>query len=378
VPTAVTGRVLKAEQTGDYSDWIELAQNGDYSLIVRRYPISFGNLSYGATSNYQKSNVRDSINRWFNNVSRPGSDNLPHDARLRDYTVISNAYHVLGSSCQYYSLLDGYSKPTSHKAWIGDDVAFALSYGESANFLSIMHFQRGVNIANVNSNWHAVSNYKKVFIPSGYLMGMWLRSPGDCNGTAAFLGNADSEHVPGRTFQSFLNDSVCRGLAYPALWVDQGIFGPVVTTGSVNVYHVDAATGAEIYPRENYQVNAGYYGPYVPKNIGGYQTGRTAPYSDAASGFISAGEVKNITYLYDAVKTSSATIIVMHISTSGQMLKGAVYTVASGIYGGTGLYGAESFDGYIYLNSDPGSAPLMGFIKPDEIIFITHRYARAS
>jgi hypothetical protein len=130
--------------------------------------------------------------------------------------------------------------------------------------------------------------------------------------------------------------------------------------------------------RETHTVSAGYYGPYAAKVIDGFQAGSLAPYSDSSSGFISAGETKNITYLYNLAQVSTGTLVVMHISNTGTLLKGDVYMLPTGVYGGPGLYGAETIPGYTFVSTDPGSAPLMGVIGADQVLFITHRYSRQS
>jgi uncharacterized repeat protein (TIGR02543 family) len=138
----------------------------------------------------------------------------------------TNAINVLGTSCNpQTSLTNGFSKPTIYQVGIGNDIAFALSYGESANFCSKLYFMRQLYIANQPSSATAISNFNKIYIPSGYAYGMWLRSPGDISNTASSLSNNDGS-VGGRVFQMSLNANSCseKGFVYPAVWVKSTVF----------------------------------------------------------------------------------------------------------------------------------------------------------
>ncbi|MCL2477484.1 hypothetical protein, partial [Candidatus Bathycorpusculum sp.] len=241
VPTVVDGRVLTPSMTGDKVNWIEIARYGDYSLIVRTnylniYPQAscYGNpewqyTTYGTANTYGNSVVRDKINAWFNGAASPVADNLAANARLRDYTVKNNALNVLGTSSNVASLTNGFSTPTSNHIGTGNDIAFALSYSESAEFLSKTHDVRGMNPQVQPSNTNATLNFGKITIPQMYAYGMWLRSPGDLSYTA---GDLD---YTGRTFQFQINPNGNseRGLVYPALWVNSSIFE---TTYTVHYY----------------------------------------------------------------------------------------------------------------------------------------------
>ena len=267
-PTGVDGRILTAAEAGDKSDWVEIAQNGGYSLIVRANYINLSGFHYGeyawqytafgTTTAYKSSTLRDKINNWFNSyvpVAIGGVENdiLPKGARLREYSVMSDAASVLGTSCNpVKSLADGFSKPTDLKASAGNDVAFALSYCESANFLSELHFVRERAIANQPSSEIAVSNYSKISIPNAYQYNMWLRNPGDIANTVGALA-CEYGAFPGRLFQIHITpgNTYSYGLVYPALWVESTIFKPDSFTvsyrpnggsGSENDYGVDAGT----------------------------------------------------------------------------------------------------------------------------------------
>jgi hypothetical protein len=163
------------------------------------------------------------INKWFNGtVAGIAVDNLASGARLRQFTVQNNASGVLGTSSTAASLTNGFSKPTTTPAGTGNDVAFALSFSEVANYYSLTCFVRDMAPQTRASVAEAVSNFGKVNLPAGNGYGMWLRSAGDSSHivTAGALDNT------GRAFQFNINDptSTEKGLMYPALWVDQAIF----------------------------------------------------------------------------------------------------------------------------------------------------------
>ena len=230
IPTVVDGGILKPDKTGDTSDWIEIARNGAYSLIIRKEYININAghagepnwqfTPYGATPYTNSSNVRSKINAWFN-ITGAG-DNLAANARLRQYTVNHNAAGNLGTVA---NLTAGFSKPTTQKISAGNDIAFALSYSEAANFCSNTHDLRNTTPEVQQSNAAAKLNFAKINIPvSGYFgsnyydFGAWLRSAGDVSGTMGALSDT------GRTFQFFTASAREAGLVYPALWVETAIF----------------------------------------------------------------------------------------------------------------------------------------------------------
>jgi|GEM_PF-5187202 len=231
-PDSVDGRILSGYLAGDTSDWVEIAQYNGYSLIVRANYINihssaayYGNpawqyTAYGKLKSYGSSNVRNQINAWFNGRASGAADNLHPNAMLRDYTVQNNALKVLGTCNTQNALGNGLSLPGKQQVGAGNDVAFALSWSESANYLSRSQFRSGLKKPDVPSQADAVENYNKISIPSGRDLGMWLRSPGDALSTAGALANADGP-TGGRVYQMKLSE---RGYVYPAVWVDSAIF----------------------------------------------------------------------------------------------------------------------------------------------------------
>jgi hypothetical protein len=278
-PTGVDGRILTAAQAGDLADWVEIAKIGEFSLIVRKsfinvYPnkVMYGNTvygdytwqstnGYGTTNLYMQSSVRDKINQWFNGTAPGDADKLPDNARLREFTAQSTTKYYLGTCATQASVTNGFSRPTNYHAGIGNDVAFALSYGESANFLSYLHFLRnnyinGVPTANQPSSPIALANYDKLIIPNEYVYGMWLRSLGDTTDTAGYLAN-ELSFLGGRAFQAHKTTSTsnAKGLVYPALWVGSEIFGPVGPTTCTLTYDANGGTGAPA-PVENIPIGS--------------------------------------------------------------------------------------------------------------------------
>jgi len=255
----VNGRRLSAASAGDTSDWIEIAQythtdGTSYSLIVRENYINTyaGSGHYGDPTwqyspyssplgtNYLNSGsrVRNAINNWFNGrATGPAVDNLSANAYLRSYTVQNNAANTLGTASTAAGLTNGFSKPTTNQVRTGDDIAFALSYGEAATFLSKTHFVRSLNPQTQTSNTLAITNYGKINIPQIYGYGMWLRSPGDIATTAGGLD------YTGRAFQFQIDPTTSneRGLVYPALWVQSSIF-PSSDIGYVVHYYLEGTT----------------------------------------------------------------------------------------------------------------------------------------
>ena len=224
IPTIATDRTLTPDQTGDTVDWIEIARNGDYSLIVRTDFINTNsnNLNnpamqgvlFGDSNNYTTSRPRDRVNDWFN--GRSEVENLDADARLRDFTASNNASDMRGTgSSSENGLTNGFSKPTNYQTGAGNDVAFLLSFTEAANFIS-----KGYNVTLGGgvelSDALAAQNFGRLK-PYAVPYSLWLRSPGTNATTATEL-----EHNLGRAFQISMNTHTA--LVYPALWVHSSIF----------------------------------------------------------------------------------------------------------------------------------------------------------
>ena len=308
-PTAVNGRILTPRYSGDSVNWVEIAQCGDYSLIVRSTFINWygqesrygdPNFQYtpfaveGWSTNYSTSRPRTIANNWFNGVGYDSADRLPANARLREFTMTNNALSTLGTASVNAGITNGISHPNTTYASSGNDVAFILSFSEAYNFISYTNFirERG-NVQ--DSNPIARANYGKIVMPTAYGYAMFFRSPGDTSNTIGSLLNL------GYAFQITTdpNSVAGRGMTYPALWVDSRIFDP--DYAYVTVEYKDAATGEVLAAADNYKINlfeGNSYGPYYAKEIRFFENGVLAPYSDPISGTAVKNQEVKITYLY--------------------------------------------------------------------------------
>jgi len=230
---AVDGKILSAADAGDISDWIEIAQSGGHSLIVRKNYINirhdhYGDpfwqyTAFGSSNKYVGSTVQAKINNWFNGTNLSGTmDKLSANAALRDFTVKNTALGELGSGpvTSGAGIDDGFSAPLAEAASTGDNIAFALSYGEAVNFVSESYMWGGT--MNTESTVVAKANFAKIAIPTGGTQynSLWLRSPGNNASTASILS------TDGRVFPQYIDNSGCA-LVYPALWVKSSMFNPL-------------------------------------------------------------------------------------------------------------------------------------------------------
>jgi uncharacterized repeat protein (TIGR02543 family) len=116
------------------------------------------------------------------------------------------------------------------------DVAFALSYGEAASFISDTHMARDTGGRTKSPNV-AITNYGKLpLLNANAIIGMWLRTEGDYSTfncacpTACSLRVTNACNEAGYVYHFYLSYSGPdytfnqRGLVYPALWVDSAIF----------------------------------------------------------------------------------------------------------------------------------------------------------
>jgi hypothetical protein len=225
----VNGRILDKNKTGDSSNWIEIATFDKYSLIVRQNYINIFSIhinepewqhsQFGTTNSYKDSIARTKINDWFAGVSQDPADNLSANATLRDFTVKNTALDAIGTgTVGTLGISDGFSKPVAEPSRTGSDIAFALSYGEAANFISKSYSWGGGQTA--ASPAPAQINFDKIVIPAENKL--WLRSPGytiDNTPTASELS------FDGRVFETYVDGTNGEyALIYPALWVASEIF----------------------------------------------------------------------------------------------------------------------------------------------------------
>ncbi|MDR0471267.1 MAG: DUF6273 domain-containing protein, partial [Nitrososphaerota archaeon] len=218
-PTAVTGRRLTPSMTGDTtSDWIEIAQEGEYSLILRVRTLSIGASGFDSSSpDYRISAIRNSVNNWFKNT-------LSGTARLRNFTVANDATTAIklgGFPGAPVSSLA--SSPSSTMVANDDDVAFLLNFHEAALFCSEQYSTGPTTWAASSST--AQANYRQLD-PGALTDFWWLRTRGSTGNTACSVGS-HSTAMHGTVYQSSLGS----GYSYvrPALWVKSSIFDVVVT-----------------------------------------------------------------------------------------------------------------------------------------------------
>ena len=224
----VGDKELGTDLTGDTSKWLAIAKNGEYYLIIREefiniYPGNAGNAAYqgsifGAKNAYSGSMLQTQINKWFTGEANP-PEVLPADARLRQFTVKNTAIAEVGGGPATNGYNTGFSKPITERDDIGYNIAFALSYGEAAQFLSYDY--SGASGGMTESPQYAKDNFVKMAMIAGLPSydSMWLRSPGSSAQSASVLT------YTGRVFQRQINGGGGEAaLVYPALWVHQDIF----------------------------------------------------------------------------------------------------------------------------------------------------------
>jgi len=368
----VNGRVLSAGRAGDSSDWIEIARNDGFSLIVRKDVLPGGFAAYatsGVNNSYSVSNARNLVNNWFCNT-------LSSSARLRGFTACNNAISDLGA---FGSTGYGVSKPTGGLARTGNDVAFLLSFAEAANFCSMQY-------ATSSSSWTsspsvAQANFNKLTqLPTSPPQQdfWWLRSAG-WNGNNASSVGTHSSAMQSCVFASSAITSAGYCYIRPALWVNSAIFEPDTVVSCIYVTHRDAQTGA-VLQSNTYTLNISQptsYGPYNALNFTGYQAGVLASYSDAPSGIINPGATKNITWLY-TVASQASVINVNHVDAqTGAVMLSNSYPLNISQPTSYGPYNAQVFAGYqagvLASYSDPAS----GTISPGQSKNITWLYTRS-
>jgi len=238
-PVVVANRVLSASMAGDSSDWIEIAQYGGHSLILRKNNIQAS--GFGSSNQYSSSTARSVVNNWFKNTLSSG-------ARLRSFTVTNNAASplYLGS---WSNTGNGFSTPTGVAVSTGDDVAFLLSFAEAAIFCSTQYCSYYGSSYTKSSN-AATANFNKL-TPIGGVQPQnhwWLRSPGDpsysgTSGRACTVGLGGFNSWGNDAMQGAVNQyqisSNIIGIR-PALWVGSGIFDDTYTL----TYHANGGNGA--------------------------------------------------------------------------------------------------------------------------------------
>jgi hypothetical protein len=234
-PELAPGRILTAAQAGDSSDWVEIARQGDYSLIIRRKALAidfegqgpeYGFRFYAhkhpplVDNNYDGSDIRKILNEWYSRPEGVTGGTISLGASLRTAAVKNTAMENLG---ELYSLTDGFSNPTGERATIyNSDTVFPLSFAEAAEFCSIFYRESATAAENSRfSSEGAQENAKLLYeFTDEYNRDYndnWLRSPGSSRDYGTILG---AGHLEVKDIHLSLKASL-----RPAMWVDSEIFG---------------------------------------------------------------------------------------------------------------------------------------------------------
>ena len=260
---AVDGRTLSAIKAGDNSDWIEIAKYGDYSLIIRQTPIT-SKLTYFhdqhknlADNKYVFSVIRKTINNWYNNT-------LSQTARLRNFAVGNDIDPVKMWNTGTVGVFNGpKSTPNGIAKPKGEEVAFALSFAEAAQFCGTQYVTTTASV--IACPAIAIKNFNKL-LPKGNGStdpnpAYWLRSDGIGSSTiaagcVAYTGGSPYDNTKGRVHQHTVIGHY--GHYRPAMWVGSGIFEDYTVT-----YEPNGGTGTRnVYPvalNSNYTiVDQGY------------------------------------------------------------------------------------------------------------------------
>ena len=293
-PIPVDGRILPMDKAGDTSAWIEIAQYGNYSLILRQTPLTNSLTTYSASvsnNTYADSIARKEVNNWYKNK-------LSSSSRLRSFAVMNNVMAHLGSYGTFF--VDGISQPilTSQEPK-GDDIAFLLSFCEAAFYCSTQyHLDWGVTTLKSSSK-EAYNNYYKLLprdagidISPAY----WLRSPSKvyyAAGCVAYQGGQPYDLTNGRVMSHTVIGTY--GHYRPALWVDSDIFEPDKATIKVINYDI---TDDTILSEYSEPVDAGSYGPYTPEIIAGYEYVGLGTGSAPTTGTIATKDTITIIFNY--------------------------------------------------------------------------------
>jgi len=365
--SVVDGRILPASLAGDTSDWVEIAQSGGYSLIVRKVVLPLGKVVFDDRNidAYQISSVRNLVNGWFKNT-------LPKTARLRSFSVMSDANTTNGIG--YWGVISnpynsGYSQPTGIKASTGDDVAFLLSFAEAAMFCSNRYALTSTTVA--DSPALAKKNFNKLTPPGkpAELEDFWWGRTGGHNSgtnkTATSIGTHASPFLSGAVYAS--SSRAAYPYVRPALWVNSGIFQ---TWGTVNVTCIDIDT-EDVLKFKTFTVPEGPYGPYDAEPIRFYLPGVLSPDSDPIEGSLLGGDVIDIIYLY---KRGMGTVTIIHhnIWDDVEITRSFFYAWA----GDYGPYPPEDFIGFGDGELLDGSDPPSGELDVDQAITIIYGYHR--
>jgi len=221
----VEGDILPGRLVGDpSSDWLEVAQNGGYSLIVRMKVTECTPFRAGVNdSNYAASTLRNKMNEFY-------ATGLTNDT-LKNYAAKSNALsRIEAIGAMVAADNKGFSVPSDDPITESDtDIMFAMSASESAQYCSLQHYKNTNVNGNVASNSTAQSNfYEMVKIGNGNNVAgkryeSWFRTP--FSGTQAIhLMVSGGFHRDNANYKdNFLDQKGGLGIR-PCMWVKSDIF----------------------------------------------------------------------------------------------------------------------------------------------------------
>ena len=207
--------IIPGSKLNDDSDWMAIADQDGYYLIVRLNTLPVGNMKFMASGNYNyaTSNVKQAIELWYDNINT-GTNAGPSTGTLeglKSFAVRSDANTVTGS---YANITAAISKPN---AATGYAYPFALSFQEAGKYMSIK-WSDGTNTNTHsigqygNSNWQTLSTNG-----DGGSVHAWLRSKGSAAGNVSIMNNSGA--VGNYSALSHPDGSV-----RPAMWVRAEVF----------------------------------------------------------------------------------------------------------------------------------------------------------
>jgi uncharacterized protein YjdB len=182
--TSATGRIVPAAVAGDSCDWIEVATNGGYSLVVRSEVTSVS--IFGSTTAYDGSAVQAALTGWL-------SSNLSTTMKLN--AIVSDASTKTGSNFGAYDER-GCSKPGT-----GSDKIFLISGQESGLFCGT----GAVATNDAKTNWALLNDGGST---------LWWTRTSAADNIYVTLSNGSSMRMP--------IDSAGVSIR-PAMWVNSGI-----------------------------------------------------------------------------------------------------------------------------------------------------------
>ena len=206
--------IIPGSKLNDDSDWMAIAQDGNYYLIVRLNSLPIGAINYMSSGNYNyaTSNVKNAIELWYDNINtgtNAGASTGTLEG-LKSFAVRSDADTVLGS---HGNITAAISKPDAVNGYA---YPFPLSFQEAVKYMSTQWYngsawQTTGMYEYADSNWQAFES-----MGSGVLDYIWLRSPGRVAGNASDWDQSGGAHsIP-------VNTANCT--VHPAMWVRAEIF----------------------------------------------------------------------------------------------------------------------------------------------------------